>query len=46
MAGKPRDREKLLRQINRALILIAAAALLYGILLVQWRTVLIQARFL
>jgi hypothetical protein len=46
MAGKWRDRDKLRRQINRVLILIAVAALLYGILLVQWRTVLIQARFL
>ena len=46
MAGKLRKRGKLWRQINRVLILIAVAALLYGILLAEWRTVLIQARFL
>ena len=46
MAEKRLDRRKLWRQINRALILIAVAALLGGILLSQWRIVLIQARFL
>ena len=46
MSDKPRDRRKLLRQINRALILIAVAALLWGVLLSQWRIVLIQARYL
>jgi hypothetical protein len=46
MAKKLRDQDKLRRQVNRALILIAVAALLYGILLVQWREVLIQASFL
>jgi hypothetical protein len=34
------------RQINRVLILLAVAALLWGVLLSQWRIVLIQARYL
>jgi len=46
MADKPRDRRRLWQQINRLLILIAVAALLGGVLLSQWRIVLIQARYL
>jgi hypothetical protein len=46
MTDKPRDRDKLWRQVNRLLILIAVAALLWGIVLSQWRIVLIQARYL
>lgn len=46
MPDKPCGRRKLLPQINRFLILIAVAALLGGLLLSQWRIVLIQARIL
>jgi hypothetical protein len=34
------------QQINRLLIVLAVAGLLGGVLLSQWREVLIQARFL
>ena len=46
MSDKPHDRRRLWKQVNRLLILIAVAALLGGILLSQWRIVLIQARYL
>jgi len=46
MSDKPRDQHKLWQQINRLFITIAVAALLGGILLSQWRIVLIQARYL
>lgn len=46
MSNEPRDRRRLWRQVNRALILIAVAALLWGLLLSEWRIVLIQARIL
>ena len=46
MSDKLRDRRTLWRRINRLLILIAIAALLWGVLLSQWRIVLIQARIL
>ena len=46
MSDVPGNRRKLVRQINRLLILIAVAALLWGVLLSEWRIVLIQARYL
>jgi hypothetical protein len=46
MSDQSRDRRKLWQQVNRALILIAVAALLGGMLLSQWRIVLIHARYL
>lgn len=46
MSDKPRDRHKRWRQLNRLLILIAVAALLWGVLLSEWRIVLIHARYL
>jgi hypothetical protein len=46
MSDKTRDRRKLWQQVNRALILIAVAAFLAGLLLSQWRIVLIHARYL
>jgi hypothetical protein len=39
-------RHRIWRQINRLLILIAVAALLWGVLQSEWRIVLIQARYL
>ena len=46
MSDESRDRQKWWRRVNRLLILIAVAALLGGLLLSQWRIVLIQARYL
>jgi hypothetical protein len=46
VSDESRDRQKWWRQVNRLLILIAVAALLGGLLLSQWRIVLIQARYL
>jgi hypothetical protein len=46
MLDKLRGRPQLWRQINRLLILIAVAALLWGILQSQWQIVLIHARYL
>jgi len=37
---------RVLRQINQALILVLVAALLWGVLRSEWRTVLIHARYL
>jgi hypothetical protein len=41
-----RDNRRVLRQINQALILVLVAALLWGVLRSEWRTVLIHARYL
>jgi hypothetical protein len=46
VAETPRTRSKLWRQVNRLLILIAVAALLWGLLQSEWRIVLVQARYL
>ena len=46
MSSEPRDRRKVWQQVNRALILIAVAALLGGVLLSQWRIILIHASYL
>lgn len=46
MSDTSGDRRRLGRKINRLLILIAVAALLWGVLLSEWRIVLIQASYL
>lgn len=46
MLKKVRGQRKLWRQINQLLILLAVAALLWGVLQSEWRIVLIQARYL
>jgi hypothetical protein len=40
------DDRRVLRQVNQALILVFVAALLWGVLRSEWRTVLIHARYL
>jgi hypothetical protein len=39
-------RRSILRRLNRLLVVLAVAALLGGLLLVQWQQVLNHARFL
>ena len=46
LVGSVLGNRRLLRQINRALILILVAVLLWGVLRSEWRTVLIHARYL
>ena len=46
MSNQSPGRRRVGRRINQLLILLAVAALLWGVLQAEWQIVLIQARYL